>query len=109
MYKSIVVSCDTYYYVLANDLKIDAISAFMGMLGLGSRTGIDIAGEAAGVLPSRAWKQRRFRQEWYPGETISIGEPDAIGIVLCEHQFGVHHVAAHLPDRRRPGRHHQRT
>jgi penicillin-binding protein 2 len=73
MYKSIVVSCDTYYYVLANDLKIDAISAFMGMLGLGSRTGIDIAGEAAGVLPSRAWKQRRFRQEWYPGETISIG------------------------------------
>src|SRR5688572_31578784 len=38
MYKSIVVSCDTYYYVLANDLKIDAISAFMGMLGLGSRT-----------------------------------------------------------------------
>jgi penicillin-binding protein 2 len=73
MYKSIVVSCDTYYYVLANDLKIDAISAFMGMLGLGSRTGIDIGGEAAGVLPSRAWKQRRFRQEWYPGETISIG------------------------------------
>lgn len=73
LYKSIVVSCDTYYYVLANDLKIDAISAFMGMLGLGSRTGIDIAGEAAGVLPSRAWKQRRFKQEWYPGETISIG------------------------------------
>jgi penicillin-binding protein 2 len=73
LYKSIVVSCDTYYYVLANDLKIDAISAFMGMLGLGSRTGIDIAGEAAGVLPSRAWKRRRFKQEWYPGETISIG------------------------------------
>lgn len=73
MYKSIVESCDTYYYVLANDLGIDAISRFMGSIGFGSRTGIDIAGEAVGVLPSREWKQRRFKDKWYPGETISIG------------------------------------
>jgi penicillin-binding protein 2 len=77
MYKSIVVSCDTYYYVLANDLGIDAIARFMGMLGLGSRTGIDITGEAAGVLPSQEWKRQRFRrpeqQKWYAGETISVG------------------------------------
>ena len=77
MYKSIVVSCDTYYYVLANDLGIDAISRFMGSIGFGSRTGIDIPGEAEGVLPSQAWKKKRFRkreqQKWYAGETISIG------------------------------------
>jgi penicillin-binding protein 2 len=77
MYKSIVVSCDTYYYVLANDLGIDAIARFMGSLGFGSRTGIDINGEAAGVLPSQEWKRQRFRrpeqQKWYAGETISIG------------------------------------
>ncbi|MDH3286954.1 MAG: penicillin-binding protein 2 [Betaproteobacteria bacterium] len=73
MYKSIVKSCDTYYYVLANDLGIDAISRFMGSIGFGGRTGIDITGEAAGVLPSRQWKQRRFKEKWYPGETISIG------------------------------------
>jgi penicillin-binding protein 2 len=77
MYKSIVVSCDTYYYVLANDMGIDAIARFMGMLGFGSRTGIDINGEAAGVLPSQEWKRKRFRkpeqQKWYAGETISIG------------------------------------
>jgi penicillin-binding protein 2 len=73
MHKSIVVSCDTYYYVLANDLGIDAIARFMGMLGFGSRTGIDITGEAAGVLPSQEWKQRRFGQKWFAGETISIG------------------------------------
>ena len=77
MHKSIVVSCDTYYYVLANDMGIDAIARFMGMLGFGSRTGIDINGEAAGVLPSQAWKRQRFRrpeqQKWYAGETISIG------------------------------------
>jgi penicillin-binding protein 2 len=77
MYKSIVVSCDTYYYVLANDLGIDAIARFMGLLGFGTRTGIDINGEAAGVLPSQEWKRKRFRrpeqQKWYAGETISIG------------------------------------
>jgi penicillin-binding protein 2 len=73
MYKSIVVSCDTYYYVLANDLGIDAIARFMDQLGFGSRTGIDIEGEAAGVLPSQEWKMRRFNQKWFAGETISVG------------------------------------
>ena len=77
MYKSIVVSCDTYYYQLANDLGIDGIAGFMGQLGLGQRTGIDIAGESEGVLPSQEWKKKRFKkpeqQKWYAGETISIG------------------------------------
>ena len=77
MYKSIVHSCDTYYYMLANDMGIDNIAAFMGRLGLGQRTGIDIDGESEGVLPSQEWKKKRFRkpeqQKWYAGETISIG------------------------------------
>jgi len=77
MYKSIVQSCDTYYYMLANDMGIDNISAFMAQLGLGSRTGIDIDGESEGVLPSQEWKRKRFKkpeqQKWYAGETISIG------------------------------------
>ena len=77
MYKSIVVSCDTYYYHLANDLGIDGIADFMGRLGLGQRTGVDIAGESEGVLPSQEWKRKRFKkpeqQKWYAGETISIG------------------------------------
>ena len=73
MYKSIVVSCDTYYYILANDLGIDPLSRFMALFGFGSRTGIDISGESAGVLPSTEWKMRRFKQKWYAGETISVG------------------------------------
>ena len=77
MYKSIVVSSDTYYYMLANDLGIRNISSFIGQFGFGSRTGIDMEGEAVGVLPSEEWKKRRFRrpeqQKWYAGETISIG------------------------------------
>ncbi|MBI3935430.1 MAG: penicillin-binding protein 2 [Betaproteobacteria bacterium] len=73
MYKSIVKSSDTYYYMLANDLGIDAIARFMAQFGFGARTGIDVTGEAVGVLPSQEWKLRRFKQKWYAGETISIG------------------------------------
>src|SRR5205085_9440198 len=77
MYKSIVESCDTYYYHLANDMGIDTIARFLGPFGFGSRSGIDLAGEFTGVLPSPEWKQKRFKrpadQKWYPGETISIG------------------------------------
>jgi len=77
MYKSIVVSCDTYYYTLANDLGIENISRFIGQFGFGARTGIDMEGEGIGVLPSIEWKARRFRrpdqQKWYAGETISVG------------------------------------
>jgi penicillin-binding protein 2 len=77
MYKSIVHSCDTYYYVLSNDMGIDAIARSLAPFGFGSRTGIDLDGESVGVLPSPEWKQKRFRkpeqQKWYAGETISIG------------------------------------
>ena len=77
MYKSIVASCDTYYYMLANDMGIDNIARFMGSVGLGKKTGIDIEGESEGVLPSPEWKKRRFKrpeqQKWFAGETISIG------------------------------------
>ena len=77
LYKSIVVSSDTYYYQLANDMGIDAIAGFMKNFGFGARTGVDLQGEAPGVLPSPEWKMKRFRrpeqQRWYAGETISIG------------------------------------
>ncbi len=77
MYASIVHSCDTYYYMLANDLGIDNISSFMAKFGFGQITGVDIEGESKGVLPSQAWKRERFKrpeqQKWYAGETISIG------------------------------------
>jgi penicillin-binding protein 2 len=77
LFKSIVVSSDTYYYMLANDMGIDAIAAYMKNFGFGAKTGIDLQGELPGVLPSPEWKMKRFRrpeqQKWYPGETISIG------------------------------------
>ncbi len=77
MYKSIVQSCDTYYYMLANDLGVDAMHDFMAPLGFGQLTGIDVQGELRGTLPSTEWKRTAYRkkeaQKWYAGETISLG------------------------------------
>jgi penicillin-binding protein 2 len=59
--------------MVANDLGVDAIHDFMQPLGFGQIVGIDVEGEMTGVLPSTAWKEKRFKQKWYGGETISIG------------------------------------
>jgi penicillin-binding protein 2 len=71
--ESLAQSVNTYYFDLAMKLGIDRISADFDRMGFGKPTGIDLTGEASGVLPSRAWKQRRFRQAWYPGETVISG------------------------------------
>jgi penicillin-binding protein 2 len=77
MYKSIVQSCNTYYYVLANDLGVDSIHDFMKPFGFGRLTGIDLENERSGLLPSTAWKKAAYKRpeqkKWYAGETISIG------------------------------------
>lgn len=73
LHTSIVKSSDVYYYRLADDMGVDLIHDFMQPFGFGQITGIDLDGEQTGILPSTAWKQRRFKQRWYPGETISIG------------------------------------
>jgi penicillin-binding protein 2 len=73
MHKSIVISCDTYYYGLATELGIDSIHRFLEQYGFGAPTGIDIEGELAGLNPSQDWKLKRFKQKWYAGDTVSIG------------------------------------
>ncbi len=73
MHRSIVQSCDTYYYGLAVDLGIDAIHDYLSKFGLGARTGIDIEGELQGIAPSQEWKWKRFKQKWYAGDTVSVG------------------------------------
>ncbi|HVS57519.1 MAG TPA: penicillin-binding protein 2 [Casimicrobiaceae bacterium] len=73
MTKSIVVSCDTYYYMLAGETDIDDTHAFLSQFSFGRKTGIDVEGELLGVLPSRAWKRERFKDKWYLGDSISAG------------------------------------
>ena len=77
MYSSIVQSCDTYYYILANDMGVDTIHDQLQRFGFGELTGIDIHGEVRGLLPSTEWKRKAYKradqQKWYAGETISLG------------------------------------
>ncbi len=73
LHKSLVISCDTYYYSLAHDLGITSIHNFVGQFGLGKKTGIDIKGESRGLLPSVEWKMKRHKTKWYTGDTISVG------------------------------------
>ena len=66
-------SCDVYFYALAQDLGIDRLSGFMHRFSFGEKTGIDISGELTGIMPDRAWKNRRLGTAWYPGETLITG------------------------------------
>lgn len=66
-------SCDVYFYDLALTLGIDRMYSFLKPFGFGRPTGIDVAGEVAGLLPSRQWKQQAKREAWYPGETLITG------------------------------------
>ncbi len=77
MNRAITVSNDTYFYMLAHDLGVNAMATFMKQFDFGQLTGIDILGEARGVLPSTDWKKKNFKkpaqQKWFDGETISLG------------------------------------
>jgi penicillin-binding protein 2 len=70
-------SCDVYFYALSNELGVDRLHEFMAPFGYGKPTGIDIAGESTGILPSKEWKKKVFKrpedQVWFPGETINFG------------------------------------
>ena len=71
--KSIAVSSDIYYYWLATQLGVDKIHDFMQQWRFGAKTGIDLVGEQTGILPSRDWKEARFKEPWYVGDTPSLG------------------------------------
>ena len=74
MYDSIVVSCDTYFYQLGNEMGVDNIAGFMRQFGFGQLTGIDLEHEKKGILPSREWKRQNIKRDpkWHAGETISV-------------------------------------
>jgi len=71
--RSIVESCDVYYYTLAHEMGIERLHEYMTVFGFGQRTGIDLHGESAGLMPSKEWKRRARGQAWFPGETLITG------------------------------------
>ncbi|MBB1292887.1 penicillin-binding protein 2 [Pseudoalteromonas sp. SG43-7] len=73
VYKAIEESCDTYFYDVSYRLGITKISDFMAQFGYGDLTGIDIHEETTAILPSKEWKEGRFKESWWRGDTISVG------------------------------------
>lgn len=71
--KAIVESSDTYFYQLAYNMGIDDMSDWMKRFGFGVSTGIDLAEETAAIMPTREWKQKRYKKPWVQGDTISVG------------------------------------
>lgn len=70
---AIARSNDTYFYSLAHKMGIDRMHDYMTRFGLGQRVALDMFEETAGLMPSREWKRARYRQAWYPGETLILG------------------------------------
>ena len=71
--ESIAQSVNTYYYKLALDLGIERFDSYMLLYGFGKKTGIDLPSESIGILPSPEWKRKRFKEGWYPGDTVNAG------------------------------------
>jgi len=76
IHNAIPYSCDTYYYMLGDKLGIDRIAKYATAFGYGQKTGVDLPGEQAGLMPSAQWKMKNYHNRWYPDETldVSIGQ-----------------------------------
>ena len=72
LHSAIVRSCDVFFYNVGMRMGIDRIAKYAKMLGLGSKSGIDLPSEESGLVPSEEWVQRVYHHKWYPGSTISV-------------------------------------
>jgi penicillin-binding protein 2 len=104
IHNAIPFSCDTYYYQLGDRLGIDRIAKYATEFGYGQKTGIDLPGEQAGLMPSAQWKMKNYHNRWYPDETLDVaigqGAVEATPIQLARIIGGIasggHMVRPHL-------------
>ncbi|MBW2540516.1 MAG: penicillin-binding protein 2 [Deltaproteobacteria bacterium] len=71
LHEALKRSCDVFFYQLGLKLGIDRIAFFANGFHLGRKTGIALGGESPGLVPTQAWKERRFSEIWLKGETVS--------------------------------------
>jgi penicillin-binding protein 2 len=73
-------SCDVYFYRASLEINPQNILHYARMFGLGSKTGIDLPGEARGFIPSREWKKKTAGRPWLDGDTLNlaIGQGDIL-------------------------------
>jgi penicillin-binding protein 2 len=72
LYRAIVESCDVYFYNLGAQIGVDTLAEYAKRFGFGSKSGINMPGEKAGLIPTKEWKRNRFKEPWQVGETISL-------------------------------------
>lgn len=101
---AITESCDVYFYDLANRFGIDRMHDYMVQFGFGRKTGLDMLGEGAGLMPSSKWKKKTKRMPWFPGETLIAGigqgyfvaTPIQLAVATAALANNGHAVAPHL-------------
>jgi len=106
IHQAIPLSCDTFFYALAQRLGIDTIARYATSYGLSQKTGIDLPGEMAGLMPSTQWEMKTYHQKYYAGNTISVGigqgETQVTPLQLLRALSGLaskgHFVRPHLVD-----------
>ena len=106
IHQAIPLSCDTFFYTLAQKLGIDTISKYATSFGLSHKTGIDLPNEMSGVMPSTQWEWKNYHQKYYAGNTISVGigqgETQVTPIQLLRALSGIasdgHFVRPHVVD-----------
>ncbi len=101
---ALVHSCDVFFYEVAKRMNIDRIAEYAEKFGFGKKLGIDLPNEQAGIIPTRAWKQKAFKQPWHKGETLiaAIGQgyvlttPLQLAIMTARLVNGGYKVVPHL-------------
>ena len=104
MRHAIEQSCNVYFYTLGNMLGVDRIHKWAEKLGLAGKTGIDLPNEQESLVPSTAWKQERYGEKWYAGETISVAigqgqvsvTPASLAVMISTIANGGTRVTPHL-------------
>ncbi|MEW5725183.1 MAG: penicillin-binding protein 2 [Thermodesulfobacteriota bacterium] len=73
LHRSLVESCDVFYYEMSLKLGVDRLAKWARYFGLGETSGVGLTGEKPGVVPDKAWKLERIKKRWVPGETLNVG------------------------------------
>ena len=70
--RALTESCDVFFYQVGQRLGVDRLAAYAKKLGLGTRSGIELENEKVGIVPTKDWKRKRFKEKWHEGETLSV-------------------------------------
>lgn len=81
IHRAIVSSCDVFFYTMGLRLGVDRLAKCANMFGFGRKTGVPLAGERAGLIPTSEWKLERFGVPWQEGETLSIAVGQGYDVV----------------------------